>query len=87
MKSKETGVCSSKGNVIVLCLAHEHSICYKRAKYMTFSLAITDPFFLAFYTTIAFKSYILPTFSQRMFLVTCVYVLFYIYVLWLIVVH
>ena len=56
----------------VLYLAHEHSICYKRAaKYMTFSLTITYPCFLAFYTTIAFKSYIPPTFSLRRFLFIC----------------
>ena len=37
VKSKETRFCNK---VIVLYLAHEHSICYKRAKYrtMTFSL-------------------------------------------------
>ena len=27
VKSKETRVCNSRGNVIVLYLAHEHSIC------------------------------------------------------------
>ena len=54
VKSKETRVCNSTGNVIVLCLAHELSIYYKRAKYrtMTFFLTITDLCFLAFYTTI-----------------------------------
>ena len=59
-------------NVIVLYLAHEHSICYKRAaKYrtMTLSLTITDLCFLAFCTTIAFKSYITPTFSSRRFFI------------------
>ena len=64
VKSKETRVCNSKGKVvIVLYLAHEHIIFYKRANYDKFSLTITDPCFLAFYTTIALKSYIPPTVS------------------------
>ena len=57
LKARNQGSVIVRENVIVLYLAHEHSICYKRAKYrtMTFSLTITDPCFLAFYTTIAFK--------------------------------
>ena len=45
---------------------------FKCAKYRTttFSLLIR-PCFLAVYTTIAFKSYMPPTFSLRMFLVSC----------------
>ena len=61
-------------NVIVLFLAHEHIICYKlAAKYrtMTFSLTITDPCFLAFCTTIAFKSY-MPLSHRECYLFTCI---------------
>ena len=50
-KARKQGSVIVRENVIVLYLAHEHSICYKRAaKYrtMTFSLTITDPCFLAF---------------------------------------
>ena len=45
VKSKETRVCNSKGKCHSPIKAHEHSICYRRAKYttMTFSLTITDP--------------------------------------------
>ena len=71
-KARKQGSVIVRENVIVLYLAHEHSICYKRAaKYrtMTFSLTITDPCFLAFCTTIAFKSYIPPTFSLRRFFI------------------
>ena len=53
LKGREQGSVIVRENVIVLYLAHEHSICYKRAsKYrtMTFSLTITDPCLLAFYT-------------------------------------
>ena len=71
-KARKQGSVIVRENVIVLYLAHKHSMCYKRAaKYrtMTFSLTITDPCFLAFCTTIAFKSYIPPTFSLRKFFI------------------
>ena len=69
-KARKQGSVIVRENVIVLYLAHEHSICYKpAAKYRTrtYSLTIIDPCFLAFCTTIAFKSNIPPTFSLRRF--------------------
>ena len=50
-KARKQGSVIVRENVIVLYLAHKHSMCYKRAaKYrtMTFSLTITDPCFLCF---------------------------------------
>ena len=60
-KARKQGSVIVRENVIVLYLVHEHSICYKRAaKYrtmtMTFSLTITDPYFLAFCTTILYPT-------------------------------
>ena len=45
-KSKKQGSVIVRENVIVLYLAHEHTIYYKRAanyRTMTFSLTITEP--------------------------------------------
>ena len=69
-KSKETRVCNSKGKFHSPIFSGPFVLC-SCAKYrtMTFSLTITDPCFLAFCTTIAFKSYIPSTFSLRRFFI------------------
>ena len=69
-KARKQGSVIVRENVIVLAARLYHIPC-SCAKYrtMTFSLTITDPCFLAYCTTIAFKSYIPPTFSLRRFFI------------------
>ena len=57
-------------DMIIMLFSHEHCIGYNGAIYriMTFPLTITDPCFLAFYTTIAFKSYISNFLIENVFI-------------------
>ena len=74
MKATEGNkVLSERENVIVISLAHlrAYVVCVLNIGLLYIFLLIR-PCFLAVYTTIAFKSYMPPAFSLRMFLVSSI---------------